>query len=83
LISHKAEFQKHKLVVTGRDPVPVEIANERVNKREDVVTTQEEGDNLIVQQVSRVADGDFLVVADDTYIFDVLLYFCHQYHVKS
>ncbi|KAI0243130.1 hypothetical protein LSAT2_008387 [Lamellibrachia satsuma] len=27
LVSHKADFQKHKLVVTGRDPVPVEITN--------------------------------------------------------
>ena len=49
LVSHKADFQKHKLVVTGRDPVPVEIANGWVNKRQDMATTQEEGNTLIVQ----------------------------------
>ena len=50
-VSHKADFQKHKLVVTGRDLVPVEIANGCVNKRQDMATTQEEGDTLIVQQI--------------------------------
>ena len=54
LVSYKGNFQKHKLVVTGRDPAPVEIANGCVNKRQDMATTQEEGDTLIVQQVSRV-----------------------------
>ena len=77
LVSHKADFQKHKLVVTGRDPVPVETANGCVNKHQDMATTQEEGDTLILQQVSRVDDGTVLVVSDDTDIF-VLLYFCHQ-----
>ena len=64
LVSHKADFQKHKLVVTGRDPVPVEIANGCVNKRQDMSTTKEEGDTLIV--------------ADNTDIFVLLFYFCHQ-----
>ena len=49
-----------------------------MNKRQDMVITQEEGDPLIVQQVSRVEDGTVLVVADDTDIFVLLLYFCHQ-----
>ena len=78
LVSHKTDFQKHKLVVTGRDPVPVEITNGCVNKSQDMATTQEEGDALIVQHVSRVEDGTVLVVADDTDIFVLLLYFCHQ-----
>ena len=43
-----------------------------------MATTQEEGDTLIVQQVSHVEDGTVLVVADDTDIFVLLLYFCHQ-----
>ena len=40
--------------------------------------TQEERDTLIVQQVSHVEDGTVLVVVDDTNIFVLLLYFCHQ-----
>ena len=43
-----------------------------------MATTQEEGDTLIVQQVSRVEDGIVLVVADDTDIFVLLLYLYHQ-----
>ena len=78
LVSHKADFQKHKLLVTGRDPVPVKIANGCVNKRQDMAITQEEGDTLIAQQVSHVEDDTVLVVADDTDIFVLLLYFCHQ-----
>ena len=65
-------FQKHKLVVTGRDPVLVEIANGCVNKRQDMATMQEEGDTMIMQQVSRVEDGTVLVVANDTDIFVLL-----------
>ena len=38
-VSHKPDFQKHKLVVTCRDPVPVEMANGCVNKRQDMVAT--------------------------------------------
>ena len=72
LVSQIADFQKHKLVVTGRNPVPVEIANGCVNKRRDMATTQEEGDTLIVLQVSRVEDDTVLVVADDTDIFVLL-----------
>ena len=48
LVSHKADFQKHKLVVTGKDPVPVEIANGCLNNHQDMATSQEEGDTLIV-----------------------------------
>ena len=78
LVSHKADFQRHKLVVIGRDPVPVEIANGCLNNHQDMATTQEEGYTLIVQQISRVEDGTVLVVADDTDTFVLLLYFCHQ-----
>ena len=49
-----------------------------LNKRQDMAITQEEGDTLILQQVSRVEDGTVLVVADDTDIFVLLLYFWHQ-----
>ena len=43
-----------------------------------MATMQEEGDTLFVQQVSCVEDGTVLVVVDDTDIFVLLLYFCHQ-----
>ena len=42
-----------------------------------MATTEEEADTLIVQQVARVTAGTVLVVADDTNIYILLLYFCH------
>ena len=83
IVSHKIDFQTHKLVVTGSDPVPLEIEGGQMNKRPDMTTTQEEGDTLIIQQVSRVLTGTVLVVADDTDIFVLLLHFCHLGKITS
>ncbi|KAG1656584.1 hypothetical protein GQR58_023837 [Nymphon striatum] len=63
--------------------VPVEIANGRVCMRVDMTTTQEESDTLIIQQVAHVTDSTVLVVADDTDIFILLLYFCHSGDISS
>ena len=68
---HKADIQKHKLVVTGSDPVSVEITSGYVHKRQDMATTLEEGGILNVQRVSLVEVGTDLVVADETSIFTV------------
>ena len=58
---------KHKLVLTGSDPVPVEINSGVIIKRQDMQTTQEEADTMIAQQVAEVKAKKVLVVADDTY----------------
>ncbi|KAG1662134.1 hypothetical protein GQR58_021089 [Nymphon striatum] len=78
LIEHKETFQQHTLFVTGSDPVPVEIENGRVGMRVDMTTMQKKSDTLIIQQVAHVTDSTVLVVADDTDIFILLLYFCHR-----
>ncbi|KAG1651907.1 Craniofacial development protein 2 [Nymphon striatum] len=83
LIEHKETFQQHTLIVTGSDPVPIQIANGRVSMRVDMTTTQEESDSLIIQQVAHVTDSTVLVVADDTDIFILLLYFCHRGDISS
>ena len=42
----------HKLVVTGADPVPIEISEDGVViSRADLATSHEEADNVIVQKV--------------------------------
>lgn len=69
---------QHKLVVTGSDPVPVEINSGVVIKRHDMATTHEEGDTIIVQQVASVEAHRSLVVADDTDIFILLLHFSYE-----
>ena len=50
----------HKLVVTGRDPIPVEINKGIVIRRCDLKTVQEETDVIMSQQmiaISEVLDG--------------------------
>lgn len=78
LIEHKVEVQGQRLVITGSDPVPVEVSSGRVIPRPDLRTTHEEADTIIVQQVSHMHKGNALVVADDTDIFTLLVHFCHH-----
>ena len=47
-------------------------------KHQDMKTTQEEADTMIVQQVAEVKAKKVLVVADDTDIVVLLLHFCCQ-----
>ena len=75
---HKDDFSQHKLVLTGSDPVPVEINRGVIITRQDMKTTHEETDTMIVQQVAEVKPKKVLVVADDTDIFVILLHFCCQ-----
>ena len=63
------ENLNHKLVVTGRDPVPVEIFKEKTRKREDLRTYHEEADVIIIQQMVELAKSEaksICVISDDT-----------------
>ena len=75
---YKDDIWQHKLVLTGSDPVPVEINRGVVIKRQDMTTKQEEANTMVVQQVEEVKAKKVLVVADDTDIFVILLHFCCQ-----
>ena len=75
---HKDYFSQHKLVLPGSDSVPVEINKGVIIKRQDMKTTQEEADTMIVQQVAEVKANKVLVVAYDTDRFVLLLHFCCQ-----
>jgi len=44
----------------------------------DMWTTQEKADTIIIQQVSQVTAGTVLVVADDTDVFLLLLCYCNR-----
>lgn len=83
VVSHKNDFMPNKLVVTGRDPLPVEINHGVVIRRQDMRITHEEADTLIVQQVASVQSQKALVVADDTDIFVLLLHFCYHGDINS
>ena len=75
--SHLLIFMTKKLIITGADPMPVEInPGSIIIHRQDMKTMQEEADTMIVQQVADVKPTKALVVADDTHIFVLLLHFC-------
>ncbi len=65
----------NKLVITGSDPVPVEINSGILIKLVDMTPTQEEADIIIVQKVAHVQAQRVLMAADDTNIFVLLLQF--------
>lgn len=77
---HLRSTQKHKLVVTGEDPFPIEIRMEERQERSDLGNEQEEADTIIVQQVLRCAGeaNQITVVCDDTDVFVLLLHHYHQ-----
>ena len=59
---HKEDISQLKLVLTGSDPVPVEINRGVIIKRQDMKTKQEETDTMVVQQVEEVKAKKVLVV---------------------
>lgn len=80
---HADEFQSKRLVITGKDAVPVELNHGQLSQRPDMLTTHEEADTIIIQQVSQIRDGTVLVVADDTDVFLLLLFFCNTGDISS
>ena len=75
--NHLLIFLTKKLVITGADPVSVEInPGGIIIQRQDMKTMQEEADTMIVQHLADVKPKNALVVADDTDVFVLLLHFC-------
>jgi len=66
------------LVVTGPEPTPKEICDGDMREQSDLRTTHEEAYMIIIQQVLHLANSGKLsicVVADDTDVFVMLLYY--------
>ena len=85
---HEDNTRHHKLVVTGEDPVPIEISGcGVVISRADLATSHEEADNVIVQQVLSCAaeneESKITVVAGDTDVFVLLLHYHHMANLKN
>ena len=83
---HEDNTRRHKLVVRGGDPVPIEISEGGVViSRADLATSHEEADN--VQQVlccaTENAESKITVVADDTDVFVLLLHYHHMGNLKN
>lgn len=74
LMTHK-DILDGKLVMTGNDPVPIQIYKGVVTRRDDMTTTHDEADTMLIQQVASVGVANALVVADDTDVFVLLCHF--------
>ena len=67
-----------RLVVTGEDPVPVELTSIVKIHREDLRTNHEEADNILAHQMVVVATEEnkgISVISDDTDVFALLLHY--------
>ena len=66
-----------RLVVTGEDPVPVELTSTVTIKREDLQTNHEEADNILAHQMVVVASEEnqgVFFISDDTDVVKLLLH---------
>ena len=71
-------LSNNRLLLTGAEPTPIHIFNGHVSKRPDLLTTHEEADIIIIQQVVHLAESSFssiLVFADDTDEFALLFHY--------
>ena len=69
------------MVVTPENPIPNEIVNGRKFLRDDLRTTHEEADVIIVQQMVNLSQHGCLsikVICDDTDVFVLLMYFYNE-----
>ncbi len=73
LIFHK-DVYNNKLVITGNDPVPVQIELGVAWKREDIAIKHKEVDTVLIQQVTSVGAANVLVVADVTDVFVLFVF---------
>ncbi len=81
LVCHKAEMNA-TLVVTGVNPVPVEICRGVITMRQGMTITHEEADTMIIQQVASIRGHHVLVVAGDTDVFVLLCHFVFHHSIK-
>ena len=58
----RQEGLKHKLVVTGSDPLPIEITKEKTGKRFDSLMHHEEADVIMVQQMVKLTYSEAKVI---------------------
>ena len=75
-IFHHGYTQNYKLVVTGSNNTPVQISHGVVIYREDISTSHEKADCIIVQQALMASEYQqgVSVIADDTDVFIILIH---------
>jgi hypothetical protein len=69
---------KKRLVITGAEPIPIEVTNGQILARTDLKTTHEEADVIMVNQMLHLAhsrSNPIRVICDDTDVFILLVHF--------
>ena len=82
-IRHASSIYPNKVILTGQDPIPIQISNGNVTSAKDLRATQEEADTIIIHQLVVSAPSTAIIIADDTEIFVLLLHFIHTANIKS
>ena len=80
-MSHKDAIPG-KLIITGKNHVPVQVTAGIVTRRLGMPVTQEEADTIIIHHILKVAP-EVLVVADDTDIFVLLCHVVHTFAIHG
>ena len=78
MASSQEKTLNHKLVITGKEPTPIEICKAKKRELLDFRTTHEEADVIIIQQVVKIANmgaKSIRVICDDADVFVLLMYF--------
>ena len=77
---HQPASTNHKLVVTGRDPVPVEISQGMTIRRKDLGNAEEEAGVIVMLSIvkSFTNDINISVISDDTGVFVLSAHFYHD-----
>ena len=87
IVVRKQDLQtgQQKLFVTGQDGDPLEFTNGLCIQRADMRTTHEEADVIIIQQLLSITNEEetctIKVIADDTDVFVLLLYYYNKYNL--
>ena len=82
----KMPHVSRKLIVTGLDPIPFEVAVDKVRDRPDLTNLQEEADTIIVSQIlSMIQEGyrRIQVICEDTDVFVLLLHHYDQHDLSN
>ena len=79
LVNHIV-INQTKLVITGKDPTPVQVWINGTVQRQDLRTHHEEADVIIIHHLVHIAsaasdDADIKVICDDTDVFVLLIHF--------
>ena len=82
LMSHKDTLDG-RIIVTGENPIPIEICAATISQREDMFVTHEEADTIIIRQIIQANAKSVLIIADDTDVFVLLCHFVYNNVIKG